>query len=108
GWAERRASRRSAAGTVHRARARGPNTRPARRSDRGARAGLQHGLQARRLAGYRRVQSDVPSSGRRRRYLLAATGAGLEDRVFFLGTGVAPPSIDSEGLLAPTGRLRRG
>ena len=79
--AQRGAARRPADGAVHRARAGRTDARPARRSHRRARARLQHGVPARRAARHRRLQSDLPPRRRRCGCVLAAAGAGLEDRV---------------------------
>ena len=108
GRAERRAGRRSADRAVHRPRARRADARAAQRSNRRARARLQHGLPPRRPAGDRRLQPDLPPRRRRCGRVLAAAGAGLEDRLRLGGTGVAPPPRLGQGLLAPAGRLRRG
>ena len=104
---ERRAGRRSADGAVHRARARRPDARAARRSHRRARARLQHGVPPRRAAGDRRLQPHLPARRRRCGRVLAAAGAGLEDRVRVGGARLAPPPLVGDGVLAAAGRLRR-
>ena len=70
--------------------------------------GLQHGLPSRGAALDRRLQSHLPPCRRRCRRVLAAAGQGLEDRLRLVSAGVAPPSSVDQGLLAATGRVRRG
>ena len=111
GRTERRARRRSADGAVHRARAGRPDARAARRSHRRARARLQHGVPPRRAARDRRLQSDLPARRRRRGRVLAAAGAGLEDRLRVGGARLAPPPLVDRrrtgGSRSATARARR-
>ena len=112
GRTERRAGRRSADGAVHRARAGRSDARAARRSHRRARARLQHGVPPRRAAGDRRLQPDLPPRRRRRGRVLAAAGAGLEDRIRFGGARLAPPSLVGRrrtgGSRSATAKAKRG
>ena len=71
--------------------------RAARRSYRRARAGLQLAFRARRAAGDRRVQPDLPSRRRRRGCLLAAAGPRLAHWLRAGGARLAPPSRDDQG-----------
>ncbi len=91
-----------------RARAGRPDARAARRPDRRARAGLQHGLPPRRAPRDRRLQPDLSPRRRRCRCVLAAAGARMADRVLGGGARLAPPPDIGQRLLAPAGRLRRG
>ena len=92
--AQRRPGRRSADGAVHRARAGRADARAARRPHRRARARLQHGVPPRGAARHRRLQSHLPARGRRCGRVLAAAGAGREDRVLAArrssGTTIGP------------------
>ena len=88
---QRGSRRRPTDRAVHRACPRWSDARAARRSDRGARPRLQHGVPPRRAARDRRIQSGVSPRRRRCGRVLAAAGAGLENRLRGGRPGLAPP-----------------